>query len=888
MNRHVSSVANRLSLRPPQRRSLEILDQIVELAPLSKTGDRDAALAAIQQAFPGVTDFERDFPSVCFALATGVGKTRLMGAFISYLRLAHGISNFFVLAPNLTIYNKLITDFTPNTPKYVFRGVAEFATEPPTLITGDNYENTLLDQRVPCRINIFNISKINSEVRGGKSPRIKRLSEYIGESYFAYLANLPDLALIMDESHRYRASAGVKAINELKPILGLELTATPFTESAKGRVPFKNVIYNYPLAQAMEDGFVKEPAVVTRRNFRAAGMTADQIEKMKLEDGVQLHEGVKVELDTYHRESGQRLVKPFLLVIARDTTHAAALQALIASDAFFGGRYKDKVLQVDSSKTGAEEDQMVERLLRVEQTDEPTEIVIHVNMLKEGWDVTNLYTIVPLRAADSRTLVEQSIGRGLRLPYGVKTGISALDRLNIIAHDRFQEIVDDCNKGDSPLRLTTVELEPEELERKTITVTSPPAVFERLGLSEMPATAGLPPSPQVFADPRAKGVAEATMRAIETMASDTVNLPSSTWLSDPAVQARVTAAVHTALAGQLTLEGVTGLDVAAIVATTCNEVAAGTIDIPRVLTTPIGKVETGFNPFTIDVKNWNYQALTEELWIQHLRTHHTEVVTLGDRGIKEQRLEDYIVRGLVDFDDVSYDDHAELLYEFAGQTVRHFRGYLSEEDTRRVLQAYQKAIAVNIHAQMHEPGHYWEKTEGYETVTRAGFTPLKAGAYSASAVDTVLDFRGEPRDKTKIAQLLYGGYARCLYRTQRFQSDTERRLAIIVDRDSLRWFKPLRDQFLIEYRNLNVLSQYVPDFVAEAADVIWMLESKARKDLETTEVAAKRAAAEDWCRHASKHAATYGGKPWKYALIPHDVVDENMDLEFLVRAGLTI
>ena len=39
---------------------------------------------------------------------------------------------------------------------------------------------------------------------------------------------------------------------------------------------------------------------------------------------------------------------------------------------------------------------MVERLLKVEHTDEPTEIVIHVNMLKEGWDVTNLYTIVPL------------------------------------------------------------------------------------------------------------------------------------------------------------------------------------------------------------------------------------------------------------------------------------------------------------------------------------------------------------------------------------------------------------------------------------------------------------------------------------------------------------
>ena len=79
------------------------------------------------------------------------------------------------------------------------------------------------------------------------------------------------------------------------------------------------------------------------------------------------------------------------------------------------------MLQVDSSRTGAEEDAMVEKLLRVEHGDEPTEIVIHVNMLKEGWDVTNLYTIVPLRAANARTLVEQSIGRGLRLPYGERT-----------------------------------------------------------------------------------------------------------------------------------------------------------------------------------------------------------------------------------------------------------------------------------------------------------------------------------------------------------------------------------------------------------------------------------------------------------------------------------
>ena len=85
---------------------------------------------------------------------------------------------------------------------------------------------------------------------------------------------------------------------------------------------------------------------------------------------------------------------------------------LMESAAFFEGRYKGKIIQVDSSKTGAAEEEMINRLLAVESRDEPTEVVIHVNMLKEGWDVTNLYTIVPLRAANARTLIEQSIGRG--------------------------------------------------------------------------------------------------------------------------------------------------------------------------------------------------------------------------------------------------------------------------------------------------------------------------------------------------------------------------------------------------------------------------------------------------------------------------------------------
>jgi Uncharacterized protein conserved in bacteria len=358
-------------LREPQRKSLELLSRITELVKPSKDTETSAALSIIRSEFSQVTGFDRDFVSLCFALATGVGKTRLMGAFISYLHLAHKVNHFFVLAPNLTIYNKLVADFTPGTPKYVLKGIAEFAQDPPQIITGDNYERAdvvrsgvLIEGGI--QVNIFNISKINSEVRGGKSPRIKRLSEYIGESYFEYLAALPDLVLLMDESHRYRASAGVKAINELRPILGLELTATPFVELGTKQIPFQNVIYHYPLAKAMEDGFVKEPAVVTQKNFRADQVSPEALEKIKLEDGIRVHENTKVHLETWARQNDKPIVKPFMLVVSRDTTHADQLQKFMESEEFFSGRYAGKVIQVHSNQSGEEKEEVVQRLLAVE------------------------------------------------------------------------------------------------------------------------------------------------------------------------------------------------------------------------------------------------------------------------------------------------------------------------------------------------------------------------------------------------------------------------------------------------------------------------------------------------------------------------------------------
>ena len=890
MNRHLNAIAGRLSLRAPQRRALELLNRITEIAPPRKGADAAAALEAIRSEFPSVADFERDFPSVCFALATGVGKTRLMGAFISYLHLAHGLNNFFVLAPNLTIYNKLIADFTPNTPKYVFKGIAEFATAAPEIITGDTYEakaGTLFDELIRCKINIFNISKINSEVRGGKAPRIKRLSEYIGESYFDYLAGLPDLVLLMDESHRYRASAGVRAINELKPILGLEVTATPFIETSKGATAFKNVIYDYPLGKAMADGFVKEPAVVTRKNFNPAGMSAEEIERLKLEDGVRLHESVKVELETYARTTDNAIVKPFLLVIARDTTHAAQLLQLIQSEGFFEGRYKDKVIQVDSSRTGAEEEEMIERLLKVEHTDEPTEIVIHVNMLKEGWDVTNLYTIVPLRAANARILIEQSIGRGLRLPYGKRTGVSAVDRLNIVAHDRFQEIIDEASKSDSAIRLQALVIDPGQLGQKTVTLVSQSQLAIKLGLlpdqvSSSTDIVGKGEAP-AFAKPEEQKVAQIAWEVIKKLENQPQTLPTVAHLKKPEIQAAIVKAVEEQhRPAQLELEGVTEKpDIAAVVAKTVDLVTQQTIDIPRILVVPRGEVKSGFKPFQLKLESLKYPAVSDELWVQHLRTNQLEVIALGRGSIEEARLEDYVVSGLVDFDDVAYDDHADLLYDLAGQTVRHFRSYLSEEDTRKVLRCYQRDIARFIHAQMQQ--HYWEEADAYETKVSKGFTDLKNSAYTLVAGQPPADYRVSPDDKSNMAKYAFGGFKRCLYQVQKFQSDAERKMAVILERDSEKWFKPAKGQFQIFYKSGADLLEYQPDFVAETSDVIYMVEPKARNEMDGADVLAKREAALKWCGQATEHASTYGGKPWSYVLIPHDAIAENMTLAALAK-----
>ncbi|WP_273756174.1 DEAD/DEAH box helicase [Bartonella sp. MM73XJBT] len=912
MNAIEKRVSARLSLRYPQHEALNILVRILENIKLSKNTDLVADLEVIKNLYPSVQDFERDFPSFCFALATGVGKTRLMGAFISYLYLTKRSRHFLILAPNLTIYEKLKQDFYPQNPKYVFNGINEFVVNRPVIITGEDYENCkgirsdaekfygqkrLFEHDDTIFINIFNISKINavdSKKGATKSsiPRIKRLQETIGESYFDYLANLPDLVLLMDEAHRYRASAGAAAINELKPVLGIELTATPKTIGTKP-VDFKNVVYGYSLAEAMRDGFVKEPAVATRKDFQAKNYTPEQLEYIKLQDAIHAHENVKADLIIYANDYNKKFVKPFVLVVAQDTEHARKLRNLLESDDFFSGAYKGKVIEIHSKQSNTEEDKNIRNLIAIEEPHEPTEIVIHVNKLKEGWDVTNLYTIVPLRASASEILTEQTIGRGLRLPYGTRTGVEAIDRLTIIAHDHFQDIIDRANDpnsiikkhieigtgGDIPFEKSDILIVPSRAATETLKTTVIRNSSMK-GISDLNDTTLQNISQPIFSTEEQK-IATIAWNIIK----DYNTLPNSQLLCSVAIQEKISNEVMETI--QLSKETFaldtqsTQAFVQEVIVNITKNLAELTIDIPNIVLIPSREVTYGFSDFDLEnLESLNLQPVSKELLIRELRTHKSIFLTSKNEYIKEPHLENYIIRGLIDNDFIDYENNTPLLRKLANQMVRHFQSYLPDDAAvENVLIHYQHKLNTFIVAQLR--AHQWETQKNYEVKITRGFKTLTPIHYTLPQGTSPVDFRCIPSIKSDIKALVFKGFTKSCYPLQKFDSvEGELRFAQILEDDAhvLKWLKPARGFFKIEY---NKGSTYEPDFVVETKDAKYLCEPKRASEMQNSIVLKKRKAAVQWCRHATHYSVTHDGKPWYYVLIPHDSIKANSSFEGL-------
>lgn len=874
----INRINNRLSLRDPLRDSLKLMANLAEKLELKKEVDIKNELNKVKELYPCCKDFERDFVSLCFSIATGVGKTRLMGAFITYLYLKKGIKNFFILAPNLTIYEKLIDDFgNPNHPKYVFKGISEFVSNRPKIINGDNYnQHGDLFDISEIKINIFNISKFNSDNKAGRSkadkgkpPKIKRLSEYLGQSYWDYLCGLNDLVILMDEAHRYHADASKKALNELKPILGLELTATPIDEKGK---PFKNIVYEYNLAQALEDGkYVKAPAVATRKDFDKKNMTDKEIENFKLEDAISVHEDTKIELELYSKNNNLPLVKPFILVVCKDINHASEVYDYVTSNAFYKGNYKGKVLQIDSSTKKV--DDIERQFINLESVDNKIEIVIHVNMLKEGWDVTNLYTIVPLRAANASVLIEQTIGRGLRLPYnGKRTGVDKIDKLTVLAHDNFDKVISEAKNPDSILnKISFVELDEEKLNTPSTIVTSETKLNASIRREKENISKIQNPEQRQerLYNLEAK---KAVVKAITTFnSSEGVNNVKD--LLKPEIKKKTIEKIKNELnKGQLdffTPEIIKQAEknYTEIVKTFEKQI----IEIPR-MDLVLGEVEVWFEDFNLDVSNgFDLHMMNEEIIRQEL-SNQTKIDILGVKqgAFINETPSNQIINELINYSDIDYDENADLLHKLVGQALEKITSNTVKNELNTIVRQYRKVIASRIyeqlkkHLKMSNPDYIPPNILPFVRIEDWNFTVLKEDGYR-HYTDIIQPLSHVPK-------FIYRGFEKACHHEYKFDSNTEKDFAFILENDDivLKWLRPASNQFRIYWSQSS--QKYEPDFIVETDDTIYMCEPKRAKDINSEEVTLKMKAALKYCYYANEFTSKNKGKKWKYLLIPHDEI----------------
>lgn len=889
MNQTAENIKQRLSLRQPLKEALDILVHLSGELELKKEVDLKAELAKVQALYPTCTDFERDFVSICYSIATGVGKTRLMGACIAWLYLEKGIKNFFVLAPNLTIYNKLIEDFgNSSNPKYVFNGIADFVHNKPVIITGDNYNQvSSLFSETEIRINIFNVSKFARETKptkeGGRNlaPRIKRLSEYLGQSYWEYLSNLNDLVILMDEAHRYHADKSKEAINELKPVLGIELTATPIDEKGS---QFRNVVYEYSLAQALSDGlYVKNPTIATRKDFNPNGRSEEEIEKIKLEDAVSIHEDTKQELKLYALNTGRRLVKPFILVVCRDTNHAKDVYNLVNSVDFYEGAFANKVLQIDS--TTRNEELIEQQFISLEQEDNEIEIVIHVNMLKEGWDVTNLYTIVPLRASNASILVEQTIGRGLRLPFsGERTGNDKVDKLTVVAHDNFNKVIEAAQNPNSILnKLKFVEIDAAQLNERTEVVTVQ-NTFNQNIQKEQEEVNKIQDAVQ---KQKQQNVVDAKKLLVNVIPFFNTNsqVKKVDDLMKPEVKAQVMQAVQKELTtGQGNLfasEIAKEADV--IYEKLVADFKKNIIEIPR-MDLVQGEVTAGFDDFDLNTKDFTYEQLNEEIVRIGLKDRKMDVIEVK-KGVYYGKPEKLLISELINFSEIDYDTNADLLHKLANQALSELQKNLKEgEDINTLVFQWRSLIATRMYQQMmehfklHEPEYIKPNVKPFTRIEEWNFTTLKNAGHK--------DYRDDSFPAVQVPKYVFRGFEKSCHFEYKFDSRTEQTLAIILenDKDVLKWLRPAPNQFRIYWQHNSKI--YEPDFVAETADCIYLIETKRADEIPTAEVQAKAQAALKYCNYATEFTAENNGKPWKYALIPHDIVTKTSSFKGVVSPNI--
>ena len=889
-----------MSLRDPQYEALKCFDDIsskLEYKIASKAEAEKIASENCQEPHKISVDKEFDFPSFCFDMTTGIGKTRLMGACIYYLYKTKGYKHFFILVPGNTIYDKMRRETVPGHPKYMFKGL-EAEMGRPKVYDGENYlsypvryvqSELQIEKTSEIQIFIFNISKIFT--RGDLEFKFHKFNENLGGSFADVLKSFDDLVFCMDEAHRYYAPASKTAINYLNPVLGLEFTATP-------KATNKNIIFRYGLEQGAGK-FLKIPVVMGRTN--TAGYSEEDIEEMKLKDGIKLHERRKAIVYKYCVDNGLEQVKPIVLVACKDTTHAKKIKDKIDSDAFFGGRYVGKVIEIDSSTKGEETEENIQKLLTIEQNTNPVEIVLHVYKLKEGWDVNNLFTIIPLNAAKSDILALQTIGRGLRLPFGEITGVEEIDTLDIVAHDHYREIIDDIKENPIFKQRNLDDediLETEAVKVEPIVQTEQLSLFDdalkNANVKSFQSVTSAEDINKLYEEYQKAYVKKATpkkedddssvtqMTLFDYIASENGSSEvADTNQASGQNEQTTSESIKDKPSGDVLVEtwnkkkaNVPELYVKELFVKKFEEFKRVAISVPKIGISYSSTID--FKPFTVkrNIQDFEvaaskierYDAVNNKL----LQTLDADPLMVDD---PVNTLACSLLEGIPEF---SYDD-ADFILDVVNQYLNLIDG--DEETKKKIIRRYATVIVDDLRKQI-----YASKEEHTEFVYNVQQDLIVFGSFAKTKLknaESKLDYKKEIADKKNIKNYLFTGYTKSYYSENAFDSDDERRLSVVLedDEDVIRFIKPPLNQLGLFYK---AGKQYNPDFLVETKDCKYMIEVKAANQVNNDDVQEKARAGVKWCKCASKVDAD--GKEWKYRLVPGDDIKIGNTLKYV--AGL--
>lgn len=861
-----------MSLRDPQYEALKVFDNIsqdLDYRTCTKSEAEAAASQKCQQPHQISVDKEFDFPSFCYDMTTGIGKTRLMGACIYYLYKTKGYKHFFILAPGNTIYDKMKRESVPSHPKYIFKGL-EAEMGKPKVYDGENYLSypvkyeqgeLFVEKTSDIQIFIFNISKIFQ--RGDVQFKFHEFNENLGGSFADVLRSFDDLVICMDEAHRYYAPASKKAINYLQPALGLEFTATPKSTN-------KNIIYHYGLEEGAGK-FLKIPVVMGRTN--TAGYSDEDIEEMKLKDGIKLHERRKAVVYKYCIDNNLPQCKPIVLIACKDTTHAKKIKDKIDSDAFFGGRYIGKVIEIDSSTGSAETEENIQKLLTIEQNTNPIEIVLHVYKLKEGWDVNNLFTIIPLNAAKSEILALQTIGRGLRLPFGEITGVEEIDTLDIVAHDHYREIIDDIKNN--PV-FKERNLDEEDIpDTKTVNV-QPVIENEQLELMDEALRATNTKSFQALSSEQSKSdLYEAYRKAFikrhQTKSKQETAGQLSFFDEQPKEHLNTDSdgtSAYPVISENAAEDAISeGKSTQRLLPYAKNDfqekvekLKKVSISVPKISISCSSTIT--FKPFEVKRNIIDFDIAASKIE-RYDTINGTLLQEIDADPLFVDNPENLIACSLLDeITELSSDD-ADFIVDVVEQYLSLIDG--TEEEKKKIVRRYATVIVDDLKMQI-----YASKYEHTEFIYDVQKDLIIFGKFVKNLkANGKVNYKKEIPDKKNIKQYLFDGFKKSYYSENSFDSDDERRLAVILeeDKDVIRFIKPPLNQMGLFYR---AAKQYNPDFLIETDDKKFMIEVKASNQTDNEEVMEKAKAGIKWCECATKVDAD--NKPWEYRMIPGEEI----------------